>query len=396
MLNPWSLITTTAGLIAFHIGLLTLVGRERKSPYVINSVFPIFLLSLLVAVTSVAAVLVPLKLEGPLLQFSGIALVTAIALSMYQVYRIAVRFIYFVDSISPKHWPIVRPIRRYLSIRSARPSYTHSTLRVPQSVQTDIAALLTRLSDGAWTAHDELELRSLAVAIEYQDQANHLLIQLALTFLVNGFSVQYMTASRHPIEFIVLLKNAVEQAGTSWPTVAKQIVVVDAYSPHFGFIDSVYEVKRRELDSLDVTTLRSKMTYAGIHSASSRAFQAIKSQMARGYRQPTLVVYEGTYSLVDLESAEQYRIFVRHVLPSERLWEGMFTVFVECGQAEVDWGLLQGYASMKVDLRPTGKRSQVRAAAVEHTSDASVGGTEGKNRTMAPIESPGDGGSRNG
>jgi hypothetical protein len=40
LVTPWSLLTTTAGLIAFHIGLFTLVGRERKSPYVINSVFP--------------------------------------------------------------------------------------------------------------------------------------------------------------------------------------------------------------------------------------------------------------------------------------------------------------------------------------------------------------------
>src|SRR5439155_9403804 len=33
-LTPWSILAATAGLIAFHIGLYTLVGRERKSPYV--------------------------------------------------------------------------------------------------------------------------------------------------------------------------------------------------------------------------------------------------------------------------------------------------------------------------------------------------------------------------
>jgi hypothetical protein len=34
VLTPWSILTATAGLIAFYIGLYTLVGRERKSPYV--------------------------------------------------------------------------------------------------------------------------------------------------------------------------------------------------------------------------------------------------------------------------------------------------------------------------------------------------------------------------
>jgi hypothetical protein len=32
LLAPTSILTATAGLIAFHIGLYTLVGRERKSP----------------------------------------------------------------------------------------------------------------------------------------------------------------------------------------------------------------------------------------------------------------------------------------------------------------------------------------------------------------------------
>lgn len=42
--NPWSLVTATGALLAFLIGLFTLVGRERKAPYLINSVFLIFLL----------------------------------------------------------------------------------------------------------------------------------------------------------------------------------------------------------------------------------------------------------------------------------------------------------------------------------------------------------------
>jgi hypothetical protein len=42
LLAPTSILTATAGLIAFHIGLYTLVGRERKSPYIINSVFLVF------------------------------------------------------------------------------------------------------------------------------------------------------------------------------------------------------------------------------------------------------------------------------------------------------------------------------------------------------------------
>jgi hypothetical protein len=38
-LNAWSLLAATGALMAFHVGLYTLVGRERKAPYVINSRF---------------------------------------------------------------------------------------------------------------------------------------------------------------------------------------------------------------------------------------------------------------------------------------------------------------------------------------------------------------------
>ena len=134
-------------------------------------------------------------------------------------------------------------------------------------------------------------------------------------------------------------------------SVAKRIVAIDAYSPHFAFIDSIYTKKDRELESLDVTCVLSKMTFAGMHSAASRAFKVIQKQVGDSSRKPTLVIYEDAYAISDLESSEQYRIFVRHVMPSERMWDGMFTVFVESAQPDGDWNILQSYASMTLNLR---------------------------------------------
>jgi hypothetical protein len=38
-------------------------------------------------------------------------------------------------------------------------------------------------------------------------------------------------------------------------------------------------------------------------------------------------------------------------MPSERMWDGMFTVFVESAQPDGDWNILQSYASMTLNLR---------------------------------------------
>lgn len=315
ILTPAGLLTATAGLIAFHIGLLTLVGRERKSPYVINSVLPIFLLCLfVVAISLVAALVSPLVAFfgyslPPLMKYAfidsilyagGWSLTIAVLWSFYHVYRIAIRFVYFIDSINPRHLPVIRHARRYWEMRHSTPTYAHNPIPFPSPLAKELVDTLRQLSQNALPEEGEKDLRSLAVVTDYQSQSNKLLATLALTFLHQKFSVQYMSASRHPIQFIEHLRAYAVANGHTWQTLAKQIVVIDAYSPHFAFIDSIYEVKTRALAALDVTCINSSMTYAGMHSASTSAFQAIRKQMGRDYRQPTLVIYEDSYALSDL------------------------------------------------------------------------------------------------
>ena len=67
LLAPASILTATAGLIAFHIGLYTLVARERKSPYIINSVFVLFFLCLVIAAIALSSTLVPESFQGSVL-----------------------------------------------------------------------------------------------------------------------------------------------------------------------------------------------------------------------------------------------------------------------------------------------------------------------------------------
>lgn len=222
---------------------------------------------------------------------------------------------------------------------------------MPADLKSEIIQILSQIKNGLFESREGLDAQALAVAVRHQGQANGVLADLAQAFLKAGFAVQYLTASRHPIEFMGHLKRHLEQSGTTLQSVAQRIVAIDAYSPHFAFIDSIYPKKDRELESLDVTCVVSTMTFAGMHSAASRAFNVIREQVGDDSRKPTLVIYEDAYAISDLESPEQYRIFVRHVMPSERLWDGMFTVFVESAQPDGDWNMLQSYASMTLDLR---------------------------------------------
>ena len=72
-----------------------------------------------------------------------------------------------------------------------------------------------------------------------------------------------------------------------------------------------------------------------------------------GHSVPSLMIYEGCHALVDLESSEQYRIFIRHVMPSERLWGGMMTLFVETMVTDDNLAVLEESSDSLLNLRET-------------------------------------------
>jgi hypothetical protein len=199
LLTPWNILTATAGLVAFHIGLYTLIGRERKSPYVINRAFPVFLVCLLVASVAVVAVLVPAGYRDITLTLSTAGLAFAFLYSFYVVYRVAVRFIYFVDSINLKHLPSLRYLRRLWHRVRQKKRYAHNVMPMPEELKTRIVDIIGQFGTLKGYEQERSKLQALAVAVQRQGQANELLAKLSLAFFESNFTVQYLTASCHPM-----------------------------------------------------------------------------------------------------------------------------------------------------------------------------------------------------
>ena len=81
VLTPWTLLTATGALMAFHVGLYTLVGRERKSPYVINTVFWLFFLCLIAASVEICAALLSGPWQDRILFVAGVLLLSVTLLT---------------------------------------------------------------------------------------------------------------------------------------------------------------------------------------------------------------------------------------------------------------------------------------------------------------------------
>ena len=347
-----SLLTATGALLAFLIGCFTLIGRERKAPYIINSVFVIFLVALVGATVDVIAAALHGSRAGLLFLYAGLLLlIVSMALSVWRLYKVYVRFVLFVDSPHPKHWPAVRWVNSHVRALKTKRPYEHNPSTFSADALEKAVTILTA-EDRFATKRKDSFVASAAVAVQDQAESDQLLADLALLFLDQGYLLQYMAASRHPIHFIEHLKSVALSRKNDWQKLARCIVAVDAYTSHFGFTDSIYYKEARRLRvELNVEYLTSGPSYAGLHSASSEAFNVLRQKTSipnDNVRQPVLVVYEDCSALADLESSEQYRVFVRHVMPSERMWGGMFTLFIETSPSKADWSLLAAYANVAV------------------------------------------------
>lgn len=138
-------------------------------------------------------------------------------------------------------------------------------------------------------------------------------------------TANYVVANRHPVDIWgILEKRDVEKH-------RKDLVFIDGFSPSFGFFDDTHEQSARLLRERGVACITAK-TFAGLHSATNRAFNVIKQnehkEQRRSVRRPTIMIYDHVSALCDLESFEQFRVYWRHVIPSERSY-GMLTIIVE-------------------------------------------------------------------
>ena len=316
-----------------------------------------------VLAAAIAVVSIPFSLvRFELLFAASVLLLLALLQTFWRVYKIYVRFAYFVDRISIKDLPVWRgPKNLWRSMRPQR-TYEHNPVPIDQNLASKIKSNLRDFAGetGLYEERAHIDHNSLTVALNNHGESTNLLIRLMTTFLENGHTVQYLATSRHPSELITALQSQMENnPNIQWQDKAQDIVVVDAFTPHFGFTDSIHDARTRFTKSLGVECLNSSVSYAGLHTASSRAFNVIKARARSDVRGPTLVVYEDTHALADLESHEQYRIFVRHVIPSERMWDGMFTVFAEIAPEDRDWAVLRAYGGICIDSRPASMREHV-------------------------------------
>ena len=345
---PGNLTTSAYALLAFLVAFYTLQARERKTPYIITFIYPIAFLIILAIGAALAAPL--LEHSNPTASrivawvafgFLCLGLITA----FHNVWKLQNRHVHFRDDNLIKNLAPYRKGKDLLRRMRRTRSYEHTP---PQNLHFD--ALSSALSPGGSAFVSEVRSAiasclsntnpnslSLAICGRRLIESDLLISKLIEHLLDQAWYIQYTTCIRNPYELAHKL-SLKDQA------YASKVAIIDAYTPHFGFTDSIHRKLTTDLTAQGFHLITSPASYAGVHTATAKAFNTLKTHAGKEFRRPTLVIYEGCNALVDLESSPQYRIFIRHVLPSERAWGGMLTLFVEPTISDADMNLLETYS----------------------------------------------------
>jgi hypothetical protein len=351
-----NLVTNTLAVLAFMVAFYALLARERKTPYILNFLFPpaalLFVSIILESLSQIAQALHDSQMpdvkkpEFPLTHFlvqtSSVAHITSVLLFYSGVFWIAKniwrlhnRQVHFRDDNIIKNLGIFRWAKITWYNNFPKKSYAHN----PESVNQ--ISLREVLDKHCFKTPNGVQIRTLASCGEPLSTTDQYSIQMCADLLRMGWFVQYTTCDRHPSEWIGLLR---ETLGHEWSNHVSQLVVVDGYTPHFGFTDSIHARKSWKLRDDGVFYFPTSESYAGIHTATAKAFNAFKEQAKNDLRKPQFLIYEGCRALADVESIEQYRVFLRHVITSERMWGSMVTLFIEPECDESGLRLISAYA----------------------------------------------------
>jgi hypothetical protein len=279
MISHEDIFRTGIALLAFIVAFYAVIARERKTPYILNSIYAIafiVLASLLLSLVSkmieqpassssptlvtgttgatnappvLGAAGLPAKpsLSNYLNRAAGLLLGFGIIFIFYRIWRIQNRQINFRNDQLYLSIPGVLWLRKWRQHTRAKPTYEHNPQKLSHALIMSLKSspfIPAEKLDEALKHNEknaEFSISSVCL-VPTHSEADELMADLAIRFLEHDCFVQYTTCTRHPIEFLLHLKKTwlEKNHGDDWKKVKDRVVIVDGYTPHFGFTDTVY------------------------------------------------------------------------------------------------------------------------------------------------------------
>lgn len=140
----------------------------------------------------------------------------------------------------------------------------------------------------------------------------------------NSETIDYISTYKSPINICKLFND--EEISF----VTKKLSIIDCFSPRYSFDDKVQKFKREELANKGFKFYFAE-SFADVHTAENSSWYRFRETCKleeNQFRLPHRTVYDTLSSMINYSSLEQYMLFLRHVVSSEKSY-GMITIILE-------------------------------------------------------------------
>jgi hypothetical protein len=330
-----------AGMVGFIFAAYAMMARESRTKLSSQTLAPMLVVTLIAAIVILSGAAASEYFKWDIRDHGSIIIFFSVAIIAYLVLGDLAIGIYYSTSRLTLFRRVFQRAKMFFGLHSA-----------PSAAEIDVEVLKklfqkyfyhTSFDDSSFLSHAKRHRQSIAVlATKSRRKIHHSeLAALVVDCLKNHpeIIVQYVACAQHIGVFVdslvyVFVNKTLsisENHSDSRPRQEElekfrdRLVLVDAHTKHFGFDEEVYysrnkDAKRWTSNKIIVAS----RTFPGVHTALARGFKK-----ARRGDQMAIVIIDEPSSLADVDSSEQFRLFIRHVVSSEHLLGGILTIIYE-------------------------------------------------------------------
>lgn len=143
-------------------------------------------------------------------------------------------------------------------------------------------------------------------------------------------TIDYVSTYKTPIELCKKLDKKKPDPET-FKIITKRLSIIDCFAPHYAFDDKVIKYEKEVYSEKGYKFFEAE-SFADIHTAANNSWyrfrKLCKDEENNQYRIPHRTIYDTLSSLIRFSSEEQYFLFLRHVIYSEKSY-GMISLIIE-------------------------------------------------------------------
>lgn len=194
---------------------------------------------------------------------------------------------------------------------------------------------------------------------------------LLMTFLLDGLqkgeTLDYVCTDAHPFLIKERITRIAQSQNIDLSSYASDdIVLIDAYSPSYGFNEDILLLKDKEI-KLEVCIIKAA-SISGVHSSCMDAWyihkKRLKKSKGKELRRPHRMVYDHLSVLGNRYGHDQLKEFFLHLLSAEKAY-GMITIIIEYRTTESEvLSLLRQLVDLVFEIKRKGEGLDVNALEV--------------------------------